>query len=165
MLPSIEININVAKATFVSLFGFLSDFNRKHLNQELIEILPEQLWNEVLNITEYAKELLDRAYRRIEEEGIDYNWIWICRECNNDTFIVQDDINTCYFCGNSEILGECGRCEKIIYYDTIRKIYTGNYKGTDRWEEVCKNCYEEDEAYKNMLMEMEVQYYNSINKK
>lgn len=153
-----EINISAIKATFVSLFGFLSDFNRKHFNQEMKDILPKDLWNEVTNIKDYEKELLDRAYKRIEEENIDYNWIWSCRECGNDTFILQDDINTCYFCGNSEEIKECDRCKKMIYQDNIKEIYTGNYKGLDNWDIVCEDCYEENEAYQNMLSEM--QYYS-----
>lgn len=144
-----EFSIERLKTVFSRLLGFYSSFNQKHLAKEMYAFLPQELMDEALKIEEYTQELVKRAKERIEEENIDYIWVWECPSCGYETFVVQDNICTCYVCGFSDEVVECEDCGHIDFVDEMTEIEIGNMKGHDLQKCVCKSCaakYEDDAA-------------------
>ena len=140
------------KLVFAKLLGFLLQFHKKYLKTNLEEIIPEDLWYEAVAIFEYAEELYARAKERFEEEKIDEFLIWICKICDQDAFVIQDDINTCYVCGFKTEVIQCPDCEGIFY--AIDCFELNKQDGSTNL--LCKDCYEEsirdDEYYYHEMM-------------
>lgn len=81
--------VKEVKSIYAKLIGFLQSFLIKHYLKKLSEIIEKEIWQEALNIFEYASELESRAKQRVEEEKIDTNLIIECRKCSNYTFIIK----------------------------------------------------------------------------
>ncbi len=136
----IDVRVDQLKPVFARLLGFYESFARCHLEQELYSLLSGTQLQEALSIRDYADELMRRAERRFVDEKIDPSWVWSCRGCAFEAFVVQDDICTCYLCGFREAVVICESCNKPEYAGQIERIYTGNYKGLDAWDRICRPC-------------------------
>lgn len=142
-----EFSFKVAeiKSIYAKLIGFLQSFLIKHYSKKLSEIIEKEIWQEAINIIEYANELESRAKQRILDEKIDTNLIIECRKCSNYTFIIQNEINTCYACGYEEEICQCVGCEEYFYCDELEALH--DYSDEYYCEE-CRNRirWERDEA-------------------
>jgi hypothetical protein len=107
------------KTIYAKLIGYLQEIFYKYFKKNLNEIVGEEIWEEAVQIIEYAEELQTRAKERFKDEGINENNIIVCRLCNQESFVIQDDINTCYVCGIKDDIGVCDRCDAIFYYDEL----------------------------------------------
>jgi len=135
---------HTAKIAFATLLGFLEEFNRKHLDLNLQEILPEELWDEALSINDFYKELVKRAEIRLNEEEIDIELIWDCRQCGWHGFVIQDEINTCYLCGYKyDEIVECVKCGGYVYLDESEGMEVGDMKHHSEIVSICKGCIED----------------------
>jgi len=141
------------KPLFAKLLGFLSYFHLKYLDETLDNMVPTYLWENAIEIVDYAAELCKTAEKHFEEEGIEILFIWSCRKCGWDAFVVQDEINTCYVCGWSEDVIECPECRELFYEDACEELQIG----AEEFELFCESCYER-QIYDRHDMEME-QYF------
>ena len=121
------------KLVFAKLLGFLQHFHLTHFDKPLNKIIPNQLWQEVVGVLDYAKELFEKAHARCKTEKIDPDLIWACRHCCWESFVIQDNINTCYVCGETDTIFECDECRHLLYTDD----YTDFQKDGKR---ICKRC-------------------------
>lgn len=127
--------IEEIKSIYAKLLGFLQSFVNKYFEKSLDDIVKEELWREALNIIEYSDELQKRADDRFREEGIDVKLILECRSCHQWAFVVQDEIDTCYVCGEKDESGICQCCGEIFYKD---ELYPLQYDD-DQYCEECRN--------------------------
>jgi predicted RNA-binding Zn-ribbon protein involved in translation (DUF1610 family) len=104
-----------ATAKFFEVFAFIVYFQARHLHNEIETIISYDLLIEILAIEKSIKELAEKARQRILEENIDPEFISDCPNCGNDTFVIQDDINTCYACRQTEERFECKKCGKFFF--------------------------------------------------
>lgn len=104
-----------ATAKFFEVFAFVVHFQGRHLRIEIETIISDDLLTELLSIEKSIKELAEKAKQRILEEDIDLAFVFECPNCQNDTFIIQDDINTCYTCRHSEEIFECKKCGNYFF--------------------------------------------------
>ena len=104
-----------ATAKFFEVFAFVVHFQVRHLRIEIETIISDDLLTELLSIEKSIKELAEKAKQRILEEDIDLAFVFECPNCQNDTFIIQDDINTCYTCRHSEEIFECKKCGNYFF--------------------------------------------------
>ena len=104
-----------ATAKFFEIFGFVAFFQARHFECEIENIITDGRFNDLLAIERGIKELAERAAQRISEEGIDDELVFQCPICDNDTFVIQDDINTCYTCRHTEEVRECRKCGNFMF--------------------------------------------------
>jgi hypothetical protein len=150
------------KIVFAQLLGFSLHFNKKQFDIHLDEKVKSKAWNEALDIMDYATEIGERAQKLIEEEDIDLDFIWECPNCGFDTFVIQDDINSCYVCGYAEDVFECEECKNLFF-----KFDCKEYQISDEeYKQYCNECYDDkielDEIHYHYLMEE--WYRDKINK-
>ncbi len=98
------------------------------------------------------EELLKKALARITEEEIDEELIFECPNCLEETFVFQDEINTCYLCRHTDSIVECSHCngfcfdwqiesfgEDIDYqYEEGQNVIYNSYGYSDFY--ACPNC-------------------------
>jgi predicted RNA-binding Zn-ribbon protein involved in translation (DUF1610 family) len=104
-----------ATAKFFETFGFVAFFQARHLKCEIDDIVGRERLNRLLAIDKGTKELAERASQRIEEEEIDSDLVLECPNCEKPTFVIQDDINTCYTCRHTEEIFECDKCGSFVF--------------------------------------------------
>jgi predicted RNA-binding Zn-ribbon protein involved in translation (DUF1610 family) len=104
-----------ATAKFFEIFGFVTFFQARHFECEIEDIITKGRLKELLVIKCAIKELAERAAQRISEEGIDGRLVFPCPNCDNETFVIQDDINTCYTCRHTEEVRQCRKCGNFMF--------------------------------------------------
>lgn len=132
--------VDQLKPVFARLLGFFESFARRHLDVEIYSLISELHLREALSIRAYANELVRRVEQRFNADGIDRDWVWNCRGCGFGAFVVQDNVSTCYLCGFREAVATCQHCGQPQYEDQMERVYTGNYKGLDAWDDRCRTC-------------------------
>jgi ribosomal protein L37E len=132
------------KLVFAKLLGFLQHFYSTHLETPLDSVVGGSLWQEAVSISEYASELFKRANTRIQNEGIDEQLVWICRACGWKAFVIQDEINNCFVCGNHEDVGACERCGDFSYSDELHDL------GKKQYCESCRDYLTDDYWYEQL---------------
>lgn len=110
-----ELRSEYAAAKFFETFASVVYFQGRHLNTEIEDIVDRKLLDELLAIEKSRTELAHRARRRIKEENIDGEFVWECPNCLNDTFVAQDEIDTCYTCRFSELVVLCEHCDNCHF--------------------------------------------------
>lgn len=143
-----------AIAKFFETFSFVVHFQAVHLNYEVEDIVGKVAFDELMLIYNRRKELLNKANERIANEEIDESEILCCPDCGEFTFIIKDEIETCYHCRHHENLVHCPQCEDSIfqvdlinfedllstYYDEGRTIIHNDYGYKDY--NCCESCLE-----------------------
>jgi len=108
-----------ATAKFFEVFAFVVHFQARHLQNEIEAIIPDGSLIELFAIEKSIKELSEKARQRILEEDIDSELVLECPNCVNDTFVIQDDINTCYTCRHTEDIFECQKCGNFFFEEQM----------------------------------------------
>jgi predicted RNA-binding Zn-ribbon protein involved in translation (DUF1610 family) len=104
-----------ATAKFFEVFAFVVHFQARHLQNEIETIITDDSLAKILAIEKSIKELAEKARQRIVEEDIDFEFVVDCPICANNTFVIQDDINTCYTCRHTEEIFECKKCGNFFF--------------------------------------------------
>lgn len=107
---SFELRAEHAAAKFFEAFAFVSDFQSRHLDAEVDEIVRPADFGRLLAAEKGSRELATRAGQRIDEEEIPGEWIWVCPDCSHPTFVAFDGINTCYTCRFADEVRLCPQC-------------------------------------------------------
>ncbi|MGK0272338.1 MAG: hypothetical protein ACI88H_003009 [Cocleimonas sp.] len=141
-----NLSIEQIKSNFVTLVGFYSSFCQKHLGEDIIGYLPYPLDQEILSLDKYVDELEQRAKSRIVDENISPEHVWVCSACKRGSFIIGDDIDTCYVCGHYEPTVECENCSALELESEIESVDFGNMKGIENWKSFCRDCFEKLET-------------------
>lgn len=136
-----DINIVEVKLIFAKLFGFFHSLHNSHIEKWLDTIIPEDIWNQALAIQGYSEELYKRAEERMENEGIELENIWVCNSCGWESFVVQDNVDTCYMCGHEEMTIVCEDCNNEIYRSDAEEVEYGDMKRRIFKKLICKECY------------------------
>jgi hypothetical protein len=138
------------KIVFVKLFGFLNSFEEKNLGRDLSKILKKNSWDQITQYYHYTKELADRAKIVIKEKS--YNKVLYCSECGEETFIADNEINTCMTCKHKENVVSCWQCGFLLVESDAHKVYWGIITDSNHPEDIgkelnpflCERCYEKD---------------------
>lgn len=117
-----ELTGEYAAANFFELFGFVSDFQRRHLSSDLSEVIPPATFDALVAIRKAIEELVRRARDRIAEEGIDDEFVWACPNCGEDTFVIEDGADRCYACSFTEVVIECPQCSNLCFESEIESF-------------------------------------------
>ena len=120
-----EIGEEHAIGQFSEMFAFLSDFQRRHLDFEIDSVLPSELLDAVVGIKRCSQELEHKAKSRMEEEGIDPDFIWPCPNCLKECFVIQDHKDVCYLCRYSEEVVECAECQGFCFASDVTDFFEG----------------------------------------
>src|ERR1035437_4592384 len=137
------------KSIYAKLLGFLQNMFVVHFGTKLDNIIKPKVWHEAVKIIEYTSELLLRAKERFQKEQIDDQFILECRKCHQISFVIQDDIDTCYVCGVQDDVAICDLCEEYFYLDEL----AASHEYDDKL--YCNDCLHfkfehESESYFNM---------------
>jgi len=111
-----------AAANFFEVFAFVSEFQRRYLDTKVSDILPEEEFEQLVQIRRLLEELVLRAKARIDEEKIDGESVWACPNCGEDTFVIKDGADTCYACSHSESVVECPYCGQLNYEEDLKSF-------------------------------------------
>lgn len=105
-----------AEKKYFELFAFITYFHARYLHTEIEDIIPHEKLSSLVSIEQSREELLNKALTRISEENISNDLIWECESCTEHTFVIEDNIDTCYLCRHKENVVECPQC-KDFYFD------------------------------------------------
>ena len=129
MHSEFELKPEYAAAKFFELFAFVVHFQGRHLATEIESILPGNHLAQLIDLEKGLEELYEKALERIEHEKIDSGLVMYCPVCGRETFVFQDDINTCYTCRHTEPVAECPQCKRFIFESQMDSF--GNDVDTD----------------------------------
>jgi|GEM_PF-1055261 len=139
-----------AEAKFSNIFAFMLFFYEDHLGIDRSQIISDEQHRKILSLTKTRKEL-QRRVREFIEENQSCN-VWLCPECGEDTYIVED--GRCKLCGCDEPVIECPTCGEKNWEADLRDITClfdvdedeGRSVVLDRFgyeaNEGCPNCYD-----------------------
>ncbi|WP_156397729.1 hypothetical protein [Rhizobium sp. Root1204] len=91
---------------FAEIFSFMIFFYRSQLELETSEFIDENQHNNVIQLVNARKELLERAQQHVAT--LENETVWICPECSEVTFIVSEQ--QCCFCHRKEAIVDCPTC-------------------------------------------------------
>jgi Zn finger protein HypA/HybF involved in hydrogenase expression len=149
-----SIEILEIKSIYSKLIGFFQSFLLKQFKISLDSIISKEIWGKAIIIIEYVNELLKRAEERFKNESIDEKWIFECPKCHQYSFVIQDDINTCYVCGHVDQMEKCDWCEDYFYIYDLQSLHEYDDKL------YCNDCY--SEMQNRHRYDDEMGYYSSI---
>lgn len=112
-----------AAAKFFEIFAFVSDFQRRHLNTNVADLIPSENFQQLIQIRRLLDELVLRAKMRIAEEQVDGWFVWACPNCGEDTFVIEDGADTCYVCSHDEPVIECAHCEQLNFKTDMESFF------------------------------------------
>jgi rubrerythrin len=112
-----------AAANFMELFAFVSDFQRSRLGVSVAEIIPATEFQALVQIRKLFEELVRRAEMRISEEQINKEFLWLCPNCGEDTFVLEDGANLCYACFHVEAVVECPQCSRLTFESDMESFF------------------------------------------
>lgn len=163
------------EAQFASLFAFMLFFYEDHLHVGREDIISEEAYAAIYELKKAKDELLRRAIEHIKEN--DFGDIWVCPDCIEDTFIVDD--GKCCLCGYRETVTSCSNCgERIFEYqeEDIFELFDytieeGRAEVHDRFgyesRHACEHCIDQikediqNKKWENRCAQMEEEeYYN-----
>ncbi|MFI4892153.1 MAG: hypothetical protein ACIAS6_03825 [Phycisphaerales bacterium JB060] len=136
-----ELTSKYAAANFFELFGFVSDFQRRHLSCDLSEIIPAADFEKLIGIRRAIEVLVRRARERIQQEGVDSQQIWACPNCGEDTYVFDGDINICYACSCAEDVVECPQCKELCFGFELESFFNEIDSYFDEGQAVVHNSY------------------------
>jgi hypothetical protein len=142
-----EYDISTMKIVFVKLFAFYKDFNEKNLGRTIQDFLTKDLWEDILQYYDYSKEMGKRALAIIKEKK--YRRVLYCNICFEETFITDNEINTCLTCGHKEKTLLCDGCDFRIFESEANNVTLGIISwsnestmiGKPLIHHYCENCY------------------------
>lgn len=150
-----EFNLNPlsAEAQFFGVFAFVGYLQARFLGTEIDTIVSGEVLEKMTQIKLALQELSRKARMRIQEEKRDSEWVWCCPQCGEDTFVVEEQIDTCYTCRYQEMSVECPECTNFIFeselvciadefdvYEDEDLAIIANDFGYKGKEYVCPNC-------------------------
>jgi hypothetical protein len=122
------------------------------LDSKLDKIIDPFLWQEAVNVFEFAEELYKRAENIFKVKGISLDEILMCPNCERDSFSIHDHENTCYVCGYYSDICDCAGCGNLLFDNEWHELQTDD----ERYDHFCVKCYEErirnDQRYYHEMM-------------
>ncbi len=110
-----DLQSEYATVKFFEVFAFVVHFQAIHLETEIESIISKESLVKLLTIRRSLEELAEKADQRIAKEKINDEFVIDCPNCQYYTFVIQDDINTCYTCRHSEEIFTCENCNKPFF--------------------------------------------------
>jgi predicted RNA-binding Zn-ribbon protein involved in translation (DUF1610 family) len=107
---SFELRPEHAAAKFFETFAFAADFQSRHLQAEVEEIVDPDTFGALLAAEQGIREFAARALDRIEQEEVPEEFVWACPDCGNETFVAYEDVDTCYTCRFTDPVSQCPQC-------------------------------------------------------
>jgi hypothetical protein len=117
-----------------------------NLTEQIIYIINAEkplrlsLENIHINVSKDMTEQKGMAKIRRKYENSNSSNVWECNECGNDSFVIEDGIDTCYECGHHEPVVKCDTCALLKCSSEMESVDTGNMKGLEHWINVCHSC-------------------------
>jgi rubrerythrin len=137
-----ELTSEYAASKFFEIFAFVSEFQRRHLATKVSDILPAYEFETLIRIRKLRTELILRAEARIAEEGIDSDFVFSCPNCDADTFVIEDGVDTCYVCSHSEPIVQCPHCWQFNFESDLQSFFDELDTGYEEGQTVIYNSYE-----------------------
>lgn len=110
-----DLNSVSAEAQFFGVFAFVAYLQSRFLKTEIESVLPGEAWKQIGNLRSALKELAEKARMRIADEKRGSEWVWACPCCGEDTFVIEDAVDTCYTCRHQEPTAECPNCGEVHF--------------------------------------------------
>jgi hypothetical protein len=108
-----------AEKKYFELLAFVIYFQSMYLEIEIEGIISEELLAALLEHEISRDELYKKAIKRIEEEQVDEEWLLVCPGCSEETFVIMEGYDTCYFCRSTYVVEECKNCKRFVFGDEI----------------------------------------------
>ena len=163
-----SLNISQVEANFHEVFAFLAEFNRRHLETNIDEIIDPTDLLAFLDNRKHHQEMLLRARTRLEDEGIEAHMLRSCSYCTEDTFVEESGVFRCYLCHHFEPSVQCQNCGESFldeeledFSDAFQTDYSeGRYEVLNNYgydfHKACPECAAE---IKQRIYELEQQFY------
>ena len=130
-----------AVAKFFEIFAFVSDFQRRHLNTTVADLIPSKDFQQLVQIRKLLEELVLRAKTRVAEEKVNDKFVWACPNCEEDTFVIEDGADICYVCSHAEAVVECAHCEQLNFETDMESFFDSLDTGYEEGQTLVHNSY------------------------
>lgn len=163
-----SLNLSQVEANFHEIFAFLAEFNRRHLETNIEDVIDPTDLVAFLDNRKHHQEMLLRARTRLKDEGIEAHVLRSCSYCTEDTFVEEIDGFRCYLCHHFELSVQCENCGESFldedlqdFSDAFQADYSeGRYDVFNNYgydfHRACPECTAE---IKQRIYELEQQYY------
>jgi hypothetical protein len=111
-----------ASAKFFEAFAFVADFQSRYLKTDVVRVLGEIVFSDLLTAKEAVDQLARRALRLIEDEGISEDQCWDCPDCGHPTFVIEGQPGVCYTCRYEAETAECAHCGEVCYAEEFESF-------------------------------------------
>ncbi|RWX57202.1 hypothetical protein [Photobacterium chitinilyticum] len=118
-----ELSVDHAQAQFFKVFSLIATVQRRHFDIQVEDILSVEAIESLVVIEKSKKILISNALQRVEDEGIEDHLLWTCPNCLSDTFVVHDEIDTCYVCTYTESVKQCPHCQELCFEEELESIH------------------------------------------
>lgn len=122
------------KYLFSRILNYISNFCELQFELSVRTLCSETIWDEIISDKEHIQEQYNAATKLIEDTP--YEFILECPICGFETFVADDEINTCFTCQHNESTFYCEQCEEITLESSL------DWYRSDE-EEICDNCWDE----------------------
>ena len=136
-----DISVNHAQAQFFKVFSLITTLQRRRFDIQIEEILSSKAIESLIIIEKSREVLVKNANQRIDDEGIDSDFVWCCPNCLSDTFVIQDSIDSCYACTHTEAVEECPHCGELFFEEDFESIQNSLDIGYSECLDILENLY------------------------
>ncbi len=116
---SFECSAEYAAAKFAEVFALDIFLEARHFGLEIDALVESEALDAILGHEKSFAELHRRALERIDADNIPDDMVWECPQCEKQTFIAHDGIDTCYACTFRAGVTFCRYCSRLLFADDL----------------------------------------------
>ena len=114
-----ECTAEYAGAKFAEVFGLDIFLEARHFDLEIDALVEPAALAAILSHEKSFAELHRRAVERIEADNIPNDIVWSCPQCEKQTFVAYEGIDTCYSCTFKAGVTYCSQCSGLLFADDL----------------------------------------------
>lgn len=114
-----ECSVEYAGAKFAEVFGLDIFLEARHFDLEIDALVEPDALASILAHEKSFAELHRRALERIEADNVPDDMVWQCPQCEKQTFVAHEGIDTCYSCTFRAGVTFCRYCSALLFADDL----------------------------------------------
>ncbi len=96
------------KYLFFRILNYISNFCDLQFGLSVKDVCSEAVWEDIISDRTHIEEQYNTAIKVIQEK--DYFHVIDCPVCGFETFVLEDEINTCFTCQHKDSIYWCDEC-------------------------------------------------------
>lgn len=104
---------------FHRILNYISNFCSLHFGLSVRDVCPTRIWNEIISDREHISEQYNTAVKLLKENA--FEDIVDCPICGYPTFVLEEEINTCFTCQHKQDVYYCEDCGEVVFEDAFTR--------------------------------------------